>query len=577
MKKILFVVVFLVTTSVIVVQSYFAKKSSDQFSQREMLHITKESLAGLHILKIFLDEHKVALKLNKNSDVFSFNKSQIANLEDLKEFNLSETRLQNAFKKNNIFELLASNKDAKKFLLLSKEKDIFKAKKIFFKSNNIRYLSKLLQNGIIFQKLTKPQKLKSFNIFFENKKVKVHHITTKYFVDIYLQVAEDSYMKISINRTFRQLMKENTYYSILFYTIIILALFLIFYLFVNKIVFSKIWIISDKLQELQNTKDFSIRVNIEGKDEISQMAMWIDKAIASIEILRQQELAQKDQEIEKEKRFLQQIIDSSNHSILVTNENDIIKINHSFKCLFGHILNQDKNDMKKDFFNSVLNAKKNEIINLKCSDEKCYFFKIDKTYLSTKSQQLITITDVSKLGEELSSLKKSSVLDPLTKTLNRNGLMKQFSDLFNDTTFGLLLFDIDFFKHINDTYGHPVGDKVLVVFANLLKQNSRQEEDIVCRFGGEEFLIIFDCHDNDILLSKAEKIRKQAQELLIDSKIKFTISIGGIIGHNNDKFDEYYEIADKNLYKAKKSGRNKTIITRLKEYEKQEEKPLVKP
>ncbi len=124
-----------------------------------------------------------------------------------------------------------------------------------------------------------------------------------------------------------------------------------------------------------------------------------------------------------------------------------------------------------------------------------------------------------------------------------------------------LILDIDYFKTINDTFGHPVGDSVLKSVVNALKKNLNNN-DLFARLGGEEFAILTDEFDekNNI----AEKLRKTIENLKIkngDKDIQITISIGGVISENYN-YEYLYKKADEALYEAKKS-RNKSIVFKI--------------
>ena len=122
--------------------------------------------------------------------------------------------------------------------------------------------------------------------------------------------------------------------------------------------------------------------------------------------------------------------------------------------------------------------------------------------------------------------------------------------------------DIDFFKSINDTYGHPGGDEVLKAFANTLRDACG--ENIVGRVGGEEFIAIIESKKDKTLEEYCESIRKSVIDLSIpfqDNKINITIS-GGVIKSSEVKDqEEFVNIADERLYKAKEGGRNQFIYS----------------
>jgi len=155
--------------------------------------------------------------------------------------------------------------------------------------------------------------------------------------------------------------------------------------------------------------------------------------------------------------------------------------------------------------------------------------------------------------------------DQLTQLYNRHKLVEEGNRFFSkalryNETFCVAILDIDYFKKINDTYGHIVGDDVLKSVANLLSE-SLQTEDIIARYGGEEFIIIFDkCLLHDAM-KKADILRMKIYNLK-PNNINVTASFGVSCINNNlhNDFDHLLQEADDALYKAKKNGRNQVMI-----------------
>jgi len=125
---------------------------------------------------------------------------------------------------------------------------------------------------------------------------------------------------------------------------------------------------------------------------------------------------------------------------------------------------------------------------------------------------------------------------------------------------GLMLMDIDHFKKINDTFGHQAGDQVLRSIAELLEVRSA---DIACRYGGEEFLVLFPDMPRDVTLERAEQLRQQFAQSTIhfgEFRIKATLSIGvANYPWNGKSADDLINAADKAMYVAKSQGRNRVI------------------
>lgn len=168
---------------------------------------------------------------------------------------------------------------------------------------------------------------------------------------------------------------------------------------------------------------------------------------------------------------------------------------------------------------------------------------------------------IRKMNEELEAMAK---YDALTGLPNRHFLNRQLEHFFNmaqsqDQFFAFCIVDIDFFKKVNDNYGHEAGDNVLKIFAKLLKQHFRKV-DLLGRMGGEEFCIAFYGEQQDV--TKAlERFRKNVeQEEIIygQNKIVITASLG--VAYYHDQLNsvlELYKNADDALYQAKNQGRNR--------------------
>jgi len=125
------------------------------------------------------------------------------------------------------------------------------------------------------------------------------------------------------------------------------------------------------------------------------------------------------------------------------------------------------------------------------------------------------------------------------------------------------MLDIDFFKSINDTHGHAIGDKVLKTMANIIKKQLR-EYDIASRYGGEEFCILLPQTKIEEASIVAQRLRAAVESTQInideDKNINITISIGLSQLREKDKAEDLYKRADKALYDAKNRGRNRVVV-----------------
>ncbi|WP_372615375.1 sensor domain-containing diguanylate cyclase [Aquicoccus sp.] len=157
--------------------------------------------------------------------------------------------------------------------------------------------------------------------------------------------------------------------------------------------------------------------------------------------------------------------------------------------------------------------------------------------------------------------------DFLTEVANRrsfvSGLEKEMARLRRGKGIATVAFlDIDFFKRVNDTFGHPTGDRVLREFADVVVAQSRQN-DLVARLGGEEFAVLLPDTDLDAALIWAERTRKKVAETLFDGKnaLKLTVSVGlAPVDGTKATSDEIVHMADTALYEAKRQGRDRVTV-----------------
>ncbi len=183
-----------------------------------------------------------------------------------------------------------------------------------------------------------------------------------------------------------------------------------------------------------------------------------------------------------------------------------------------------------------------------------------------KRELIARVSTHLELKHSRDQLKKMAAIDGLTKLYNHsfinNRLSKEISHSFrHGTPLSIIMFDLDHFKNINDTFGHKVGDKVLIKVSQAIIDQLRMN-DTPGRYGGEEFLIILPATSIDDARIVAEKVRKSISSLVWDQEgLKVTIS-GGVCEYlalDNENANELINRADKLLYQAKHSGRDRII------------------
>ena len=171
---------------------------------------------------------------------------------------------------------------------------------------------------------------------------------------------------------------------------------------------------------------------------------------------------------------------------------------------------------------------------------------------------------------QLSEADRTMRVDHLTGAYNRKNFdeqMKQQLNLYqlSKTPVSMIILDIDFFKKVNDTYGHDIGDFVLKECVRTLKGIFGREDDFVARIGGEEFAIIMPSHTIDHAVVRAEEaLAKIRREVYIhgSQELRFTVSMGIAQLQENESQDSWLKRADTALYESKHTGRNKLTVAK---------------
>ena len=183
------------------------------------------------------------------------------------------------------------------------------------------------------------------------------------------------------------------------------------------------------------------------------------------------------------------------------------------------------------------------------------YFELSVSHVMTVSHEM-KLVSLMNITESI-QLKQKSSYDVLTSLLNRNGLIEAYEKLaIRADEICCLFLDLDKFKAINDNYGHPIGDKVLTIVAQRLK-SSVKSRDIIARFGGDEFVIMFEkpvnVRDVDILCNRLENVTSEDIHIGTNS-YNVGISIGVRIGNpRTETFEQIINDADKAMYENKKS------------------------
>jgi diguanylate cyclase (GGDEF)-like protein len=280
--------------------------------------------------------------------------------------------------------------------------------------------------------------------------------------------------------------------------------------------------------------------------------------------------------------------------IIINPEGEMSYANNAFKNLVSNRLKvKVMKDLNEFFAITVEETKELKEISLIRAD-KHNSIKITGKTIQKKDKTLIVFEDyiinddsitekLTAMNIEMSNItrelaKKNAKLEQankkITELLNKDyltqvGNRKYFYERFEEMVshhkrakigkLALILCDIDHFKQVNDTYGHDVGDLVLVKFASTLKEKLRKE-DVVARFGGEEFIVILNCRDEEDVKEVAERLRKLISTITIDGyDLAVTASFGAAEYEFGDTLDAVIKRADEAMYEAKSKGRNKVV------------------
>ncbi|MDX9813890.1 MAG: diguanylate cyclase [Sulfurimonas sp.] len=284
-----------------------------------------------------------------------------------------------------------------------------------------------------------------------------------------------------------------------------------------------------------------------------------------------------------QKHFYKDMIHQSPNIAIIASKDEIIEVNDTFFKYFSDFttLEEFKKHHKtiSEFFAKeggymcqdsedfcwielvMQNIQENKVkIVLK---ESFYYFAISASLISKeKGLYYATFRDITKEELYKKELENTNITDTLTKIKNRYFYNLQLeSEVANANRYfyplSLIIFDIDHFKKINDTYGHDIGDKVLIEYTKLINSHIR-DSDIFCRIGGEEFAIILPHATKAGAYKLADKLRMVVMEHRVILKV--TMSFGVVEYKKGEDLELLFKRADEALYVAKQNGRNKVAV-----------------
>ena len=286
-------------------------------------------------------------------------------------------------------------------------------------------------------------------------------------------------------------------------------------------------------------------------------------------------------ENEKNERILQKILDNQTSVTLLTDFETIHFASKSFYNLFnakdneeftqlhpklldifvthdGYINGTVKEEFLKIYYDTPQENRIVSIASVLCS-VKAFYIEID----AVDDLYILTLTDITDLQKTKLSAERDAAYDKLTGIYNR----AKFEELFENSyqrklrykrNLCLAAIDIDFFKKVNDNYGHQVGDEVLKELTNTCS-NILRKADFFARWGGEEFVILMEETSLKDASFVCEKIRKAVENLKVPNLPQITISMGVSEIKQDDTKATFFKRVDDALYEAKNRGRNRVI------------------
>jgi diguanylate cyclase (GGDEF)-like protein/PAS domain S-box-containing protein len=223
------------------------------------------------------------------------------------------------------------------------------------------------------------------------------------------------------------------------------------------------------------------------------------------------------------------------------------------------------------------------ILHVQATDEDHSLGEADLSFKTTFASQVgLSVANI-KLRD---ALKTQSIKDPLTGLYNRRYLQEVLEreirrSIRSEQHLGILMLDLDHFKKFNDTYGHEAGDSVLRETASLLIRSVRAE-DFVCRYGGEEFVVVLPTAELRAAESRAQRIREKVRDLVVTDRGRsvglITVSIGvAALPDQGMSEKELLQAADAALYRAKREGRDRVVVAEMVQSEKLETGAIESP
>jgi two-component system cell cycle response regulator len=293
-----------------------------------------------------------------------------------------------------------------------------------------------------------------------------------------------------------------------------------------------------------------------------------------------------DEALDSNMQSLKQVLDSQENIIFVSDGYKLDIVNKKFIDFFkvqskedflvkhqnvhslffkeAGLFNFDEEE-NTNWIEQIINLSEiNRIIKLSDANNHLRTFVVNADkYEQDENKYVVSFTDITEIRKKSALLEYQANHDPLTGLLNRTAFNKIFDlelkrDIRYNHSVSLILYDIDDFKKVNDTYGHNIGDEVLKNIAKISTENVR-EHDSITRWGGEEFIVLLPETDIDGATQVAQKIRESIEEYEDSETPQITSSFGVVQLEYEDTKESFIKRADDALYEAKKTGKNKVV------------------
>lgn len=284
-------------------------------------------------------------------------------------------------------------------------------------------------------------------------------------------------------------------------------------------------------------------------------------------------------------RFINKILNLQPNMIYIANKNQAIFANRYFLdffeiknlnefkerygCLSKTFIKEEPffyfENMDKNWLDTLIQLNFEDIV-VSIYDRKA---KINKSLnlsavMLENGEYLISLTDISDTISKQMELEQKATHDNLTGIFNRDYFLENYKTLLQNSNkeyqnIAFAVLDIDFFKKVNDNFGHDVGDMVLKKFAKIIKNLSKDYKFFV-RWGGEEFVLLFEAKDLEVINENLNGIRLAIKSAIFEDVGTITCSIGATIYQEDEDIQTTFKRADEALYEAKNSGRDKVCI-----------------